>query len=205
MGDRRQQLVSDLLHAARVLHDAGCLPATDGNFSARLDHARVLLTTRGIEKRRLSETDITDVSLSDEAPERGSTEWGLHRAIYLARSDVNCVLHVHAPALMSFAAAHRVPSIELLAEAYMTVGQIALVPFVTPGTPDLGARAVQVNRDAMVYLLANHGAVAVGSSITETLFRLERAEFLAQVEVNAHALGSPRPLNAAQLANLKRG
>ena len=204
MADVRQQLAEELLHAARVLHKAGCLPASDGNFSARLNNEHILLTARGIEKRSMRQADFVEVRLSDPDPAGGSSEWGLHRAIYQTRSEVNCVLHVHAPGLTSFAAAHRVPSVELLAEAYMTVGKIALVPFVTPGTPDLGARAVQESRDAMIYLLANHGAVAVGFSVMETLHRLERAEFLARIEINAHTLGGPQPMKPEQLAALPR-
>ncbi len=200
----REHLVKDLIHASRVLRDAGCLPATDGNFSARLSVERVLLTMRGIEKRSLTEWDVVEVLLDDETPVDGSTEWGLHRALYRARPEIGCILHVHAPALTSFAAAHVVPSVELLAEAFQTVGEIALIPFATPGTPDVGNNLVIKSPQAMVYLLANHGAVAVGGTVREALYRLERAEFLARVQINAAILGGGQPLTTDQLASLSK-
>lgn len=200
----REHSVKDLIHASRVLRDAGCLPATDGNFSARLSGERVLLTMRGLEKRSLTEWDFVEVLLDNEVLVDGSTEWGLHRALYRARPDVSCILHVHAPALTSFAAAHVVPSAELLAEAYQTVGDIALVPFAPPGTPDVGNKLVATNPQAMVYLLANHGAVAVGGTVREALYRLERAEFLARVQINAALLGGGQILTADQLASLSK-
>jgi L-fuculose-phosphate aldolase len=198
----RERLIQDLLHAARVLRDSGCLPATDGNLSARLAHDRALVTIRGIEKRNLTEWDFVEVPVAEASPADTSTEWGLHRALYLNRAEVECILHVHSPALTSFAAAHTVPAVELLAEAFMTIGEIALVPFAKPGTPRLADLLLAANPKAMVYLLSNHGAVAVGSSVRETLHRLERAEFLARVQIDASALGGPKPLTADQLADL---
>ncbi len=198
----REHLVKDLIHASRVLRETGCLPATDGNFSARLHDERVVLTMRGIEKRSLSEWDVVEVSLNDESPIDGSTEWGLHRALYRSRPEIGCVLHVHAPALTSFAAAHVVPSVELLAEAVQTIGEIALIPFSTPGTPEVGERLVAANQSAMIYLLSNHGAVAVGSTVREALYRLERAEFLARVQIGAVSLGGGHLLSTDQLASL---
>lgn len=200
--DESRQLVTELLHAARVLAEAGCLPASDGNFSARIDRDRILLTARGIEKRELRERDMVEVSLEDEHPASGSTEWAMHRTLYRSRPNVNCVLHVHSPGLTAFAAVHRVPRIELLAEAYVTVGAIALVPFVIPGTPLVGESLLKTNATAMVYLLSNHGAVAVGTTVRETLHRLERAEFLAQVELNSVVLGSSRPLTPEEVSRL---
>ena len=202
--DRRRELIADLLHAARVLAAYNCLPATDGNFSARVDDDHVLATASGIEKRELSANDLVKVVLSDDRPSKVSTEWGLHRAIYHNRPEIRCVLHVHAPALTSFAAAHQVPSVNLLAEAYMTIGEIALVPFVRPGTPEVGETLIQTNPRAMMYLLSNHGAVAVGATIRETLHRLERAEFLARVQLDTLLLGGPKPLTPEQLAALRR-
>ena len=55
-----------------------------------------------------------------------------------------------------------------------------------------------------MYLLSNHGAVAVGATIRETLHRLERAEFLARVQLDTLLLGGPKPLTPEQLAALRR-
>lgn len=195
--------MAELLHAAQVLGLAGFLPASDGNLSARLNEQRVLITARGVEKRELREAHIVEVSVDDLRPAEGSTEWPMHSALYRHRPDVQCVLHVHSPALTVFATAHRVPRIDLLVEAFATVGTIALVPFAKPGTPLVGEALLSTDPTASVYLLANHGAVAVGGTVRETLHRLERAEFLAQVELNSATLGGGQPLTEDQLAALR--
>ena len=131
---RVEELAEELLHAAQILNDMGCLPATDGNFSARIDKERVLLTARGIAKRDLMRRDLVEVRLAGDVPPTASTEWPMHRTLYQQRPEVNCVLHVHSPALTAFAAAHKLPRIDLLAESMATVGPIALAPFASPGT-----------------------------------------------------------------------
>jgi L-fuculose-phosphate aldolase len=204
MGHSRQLLAKELRYAAAVLDQMGCLPATDGNFSSRLDDTTVLITASGVEKRVLNEESFVEVLLNENPPTGISSEWPLHRSLYLNRSDINCVLHVHAPCLTSFAVAHRIPDVGLLAETTAEVGEIVLVPFVHPGTSELGDALITTSRTASIYLLANHGAVAVGSSIQEAMHRLERAEHLAKVEIQAASLGGGIRLKDAQIQKLQR-
>lgn len=200
--DPQRELLSALLRAGRLLDQAGFCLATDGNFSARLDSQTILLTRSGIEKRGLDETSFVPVPLSDAKPPQGSSEWPLHRAIYRARAEVMCILHVHSPFLTTYAAARRVPPPMLLAESHMAIGEMAAVPFCPPGTPEVGESALKAGPQAMVYLLANHGAVALGSSVDDALHRLERAEFLARVAWQCEALGGGLPLTAQQLSEV---
>lgn len=181
-------LKQELLHAAQILSAVGCLPATDGNFSARLDNNRALVTKRGIEKRSLRPEDLTVVHLTDVKPPDASTEWQLHRALYLSNPATKAILHVHAPHLCAFAAVGKLPNVHLLIEAEMTLGGIAMISYVEPGTAGLGEAAVEQGGSAGILILERHGVVAVGPSIREALHRLERAEFLAKVELGARLL-----------------
>ncbi|MBI5059271.1 class II aldolase/adducin family protein [candidate division KSB1 bacterium] len=196
-------VIRELQHVARVLAAAHCLPATDGNFSARLDATRVVLTRKAIEKRELRQDDFVVSGVDDPAPEGGSSEWRLHQTLYRARPEIACVLHAHAPGLTAFAVARRVPDASLLAESALLLGRVALVPFVSPGTAALGETLIATDRDAGVYILANHGSVTVGGTITEALHRMERAEFLAVAEIQATILGRTMPLTETQLAELR--
>jgi len=181
-------LVKELLHAAVVLNNIGCLPATDGNFSVRVGDSRALVTRKGIEKRALTQNDLTEIDMNEIQPAEASSEWKLHRALYLARPDVKAILHVHAPLLGTFVAAGKIPDVTLLMEAEMTLGGIAMVSYVEPGTSLLGEHAVKFGGNAGVLLLERHGVVAVGSTIREALHRIERAEFLARVQLGMKLL-----------------
>lgn len=202
MGGRRRELIAEIWHAAEVLNHCHCLPATDGNLSARLSSTHVLLTRSGTEKRALAEHDFVEVELTEENPDGASSEWLMHRAIYSARTEVQCVLHVHAPYLNCFAVTHQCPNVALLAEAAIMIPKMTLVPFALPGTPELGNAVISASRTAPIYILANHGVVAVGATVREALHRLERAEFLARVEVQSRALGNARPLSDESIQNM---
>lgn len=195
----------ELLHAARVLDRAGFLPASDGNLSARGNNGQVLITRSQIEKGALTKNDFVALALEQESAPGVSSEWPMHRALYRGRREVNCILHVHAPYLTAFACAHRVPSVNLLAESSACVGPVVLVEYRPPGSQELADALLSADMSASVYLLANHGAVAVGASVREALHRVERAEFLAHVEWLTAALGGGVPLSAENVRELKRG
>ncbi len=181
-------LVNELVHAAAVLNSIGCLPATDGNFSARTGQSNAIVTRKGIEKRALCTDDLIEIDIEDDQPTEASSEWKLHRALYLARPDVKAILHVHAPQLGVFVAAGLVPDVKLLMEAEMTLGSIKMIPYIEPGTSLLGEHAVKFGGNSGVLLLERHGVVAVGGSVREALHRIERAEFLARIQLGMKLL-----------------
>jgi L-fuculose-phosphate aldolase len=186
-----------------MLHRAGFLPATDGNLSIRLTANRILITKSQIEKSNLTRDDLLELDLSDDNPRGASSEWPMHQTLYAKRSDINCILHVHSPYLTAFACAHRIPSASLLAESAMEKSPIILVPYWKPGSVELARSLIEADQSASVYLLANHGVVAVGANVHDALHRLERAEFLAKVECLASVLGGGQALTAEQMRELK--
>lgn len=188
--------VRELLEAVAELERKDFWPATDGNVSLRVAADCMLISPSGIEKHKMTAADLIRCDFADP-PGGVSSEWRMHRTLYRERADVGCVLHAHSPYLTAFAAAHRVPSRDLLAEMLQAVGEIVCVPFVPPGTEALGAALIQKGPRAAVYLLANHGVVAVGADPRAARHRLERAELAAQVEILAAQLGGGVPLNPA--------
>ncbi len=195
-----------LIEAARRLHEMGCLPASDGNFSARVDRKLFWITQSGIEKGRASIDDfilIDDAGRAIEGHGKPSSEWRLHIAIYEHRDEVNSILHAHPPYLTAFAAAHKVPDTAILAEAELTIGGICLVRHAQPGTAALATEIVTCTVKPGIYLLENHGIVAVGRETTQAVHRLERAEFLVKVSLLAQEIGGAVPLSRDQVAELR--
>jgi L-fuculose-phosphate aldolase len=159
-----------------------------------------------MEKGRIALEDFVLLDASGQTVEgRGkpSSEWPMHWAIYGHRDEVNSILHAHPPYLTAFAAAHRVPDMTILAEAQLAIGEIHLVPYAAPGSASLGREIVAKSTRAGVYLLENHGVVAVGREVDEALHRLERAEFLARVSLLSEKIGGAVPLGEPELAGLR--
>lgn len=196
-----------LIRAARRLNEIGGLPASDGNLSTRVGPRLFWISPSGIEKRGIAAEDfvlLDDSGRVMDGHRKPSSEWPMHVAIYGQREEINCILHAHPPYLTAFAAARKVPSTSILAEAQGAIGDICLVPYAPPGSPFLGREMIVSCANPGVYLLENHGAVAVGETVSEALHRVERAEFLAQVSLLSDKLNGAIPLTEAQLANLQR-
>ena len=201
--DQRAKLV----HAARRLSEIGGFTATDGNLSARVSSNVFWISPAGVEKGSIVEADFVHIDehgqkLSGEG--EPSTEWAVHLALYRMRDDTNAVLHTHTPYLTTFAAAHRIPDTAILAEAGLAIGGICSVPYAPPGSASLAEQITHCGGNSGVYLLENHGAVAVGKTVMEALHRMERAEFLAKVSLLAEKIGGGVSLSNAQLEQLQQ-
>ncbi|MGZ8246655.1 methylthioribulose 1-phosphate dehydratase, partial [Methylomagnum sp.] len=99
MTDEFHQRAHELIEAGRFIHERGWVPATSGNFSARLAAGRVAVTVSGKHKGKLTPDDIMLVdaegrSLDGKKP---SAETLLHTSIYRRYPEVGAVLHPHSP------------------------------------------------------------------------------------------------------------
>jgi len=90
-----------------------------------------------------------------------------------------------------------------LPELIFLLGRVPIVPYGTPGTPELGDRVEPYLAEHDALLLANHGAVTMGRTLDEAWIRMESLEHAARIIVAARTVGSPRPLDAAAVGKLE--
>ena len=90
----------------------------------------------------------------------------------------------------------------VLAESVLLLGRVPLVPYAAPSTLALAETAGEAMVEAQAVLLANHGAVTVGTTLGQALSRMETLEHLARVTLFARALGQPRPLAPDEVERL---
>jgi len=177
-----------LCYYGKQLWAAGLNAGRCGNLSARGQESdTIFITPRATNKARLAVPDIERVSLGadDVSLERISVEYPMHRACYLARSDVGAVIHTHAPALT--AAGIRDPEFaRLLPEASNSLGRIELIPHAPSGSLELAEGvAAAVGRGATLLLLQRHGAVTVGRNLAEAYELMEFGELTARTALLA--------------------
>ncbi|MEZ4387598.1 MAG: class II aldolase/adducin family protein [Candidatus Krumholzibacteriia bacterium] len=189
-------------HLARVgaeLYARRLVAGAEGNLSLKLAPDHFLTTPTGRCKGWLDAADLVDVDLDGHplagANGRPSSEWGLHREIYLRCADATAVCHGHPPYATACAAAHRELDARLLTETALLLGPVPLAAPAVPGTAEVAASVRPYLPASRGLLLANHGAVAWGASLDEAYFNLESVERLAEVTVLTHALGGGRPLS----------
>lgn len=190
------QLRASLCEVGRWLWQKGLVGALEGNMSVRLGKDRLLCTPTGKNKGFLKPDDLVRIDLEGRADSNGlpSSEVRLHLECYAQRPDCQAVVHAHPPVATGMALAHETIPDNLVPEAAVVLGSVALVPFAMPGTDEMRDAIRPFLEDHKTFLLANHGAVALGSDLYDAYARMETLERVANVCLYARLLGEPRPL-----------
>jgi L-fuculose-phosphate aldolase len=190
----------------RQLAAHGLIAGQDGNLAVRVGRDQVLVTPRGVIKALVAPADMVLVDLAGRR-QRGrcnpTSELDLHLRILRRRPDVGAVVHAHPPTATGFAVAGQGFETFVLPELMLQCGRVPLVPYGTPGTPELGDRIEPYLADHSAWLLANHGAVTVGPTLDAAWIRMESLEQAARILSAARALGEPSALSPEAVARLE--
>jgi L-fuculose-phosphate aldolase len=195
-----------MAQCCRQLAERGLIAGQDGNLSVRLGRDRALVTPSGVIKALVGPLDMVEVDL-DGRKRRGrrnpTTELDLHLRILTRRPDVGAVVHAHPPVATAFAVAGQTFDTFVLPELILQCGQVPLVHYGTPGTPELGDRLEPHLAGQNAWLLANHGAVTVGPTLDAAWIRMESLEHGARIIWAARALGQVNELTSDAVARLE--
>jgi L-fuculose-phosphate aldolase len=194
-----------LVETCRRLHARDLIGAGEGNVSVRLGERRFLVTPSGADKGYLAPGELVVVDASGAVVAgsgRASTELRMHLAAYAARPDVHAVVHAHPLTAVALTVAGLPPPNDLVPEAAVTLGEIAIAPFATPGTDEVPASLAPLWARHDVLLLERHGALALGRTLAEAFDRMETLERVARVALVARLAGRCEPLPAAAVAKV---
>ena len=135
-------LRSEVCRVGRSLFERGYVHASAGNISVRLPEGRGFLITPTdaclgfLQPHALAHVNNEGTQLTGE---RASKTLAMHRSIYAAEPEAQCVIHTHATQLVAvtlagvWAAADIVPPITPY--YVMKVGHVPLIPYHRPGDP----------------------------------------------------------------------
>jgi L-fuculose-phosphate aldolase len=206
-GEREERLRRELVRFGKWLYRLGYAPATSGNLSVRLDDERLLVTPTGASKYLLRSQDMAIVDLEGRqlgGPRRATSEMGMHLAFYRERDDVQAVIHAHPPVATAFACAGWALDEMICQEAAMTLGPVPLARYATTGTEEVAESLRPLIPGYDTILLANHGAVACGTTLLGAFQKMETLEHVAQIRLAAQQLGGYNTLEREQERELCR-
>jgi HCOMODA/2-hydroxy-3-carboxy-muconic semialdehyde decarboxylase len=195
------QLLEDLVAANHILVDQGVLDGY-GHVSARHDRdpSRFLMS-RSLAPELVTAADVLEYGLDGEpvaaAGRTSYLERFIHGEIYRARPDVRAIVHSHSPSVLPFGATGAPLRPLYHMSAFLSGG----VPVWDIGraaggatdmlvrTPALGHALAQALGARPVVLMRGHGAVVVGTSLPQVVFRSVYTEVNARLQAQAIALG----------------
>jgi len=168
-----------IVDTAQRLTQKGYLMATGGNLSIRIaGQGAFAITPSNYDYMKMVPEDICvlDFELKMLAGSRKpSVETAMHAAIYLARPDVNAIVHTHQ-AYVSTLALINVSIPALFDEQSRFLGRrVEIIPYAPSGTGLLKNTIAKHVRDHNnAYIMQNHGALCFGQDV-------ERAEHNVEI------------------------
>jgi L-fuculose-phosphate aldolase len=198
-------LKRDLVEAGRRVYERGFVASNDGNISARIDDKRVLITPTGVSKGFMKPEDMVVVDMDGNVLSnkgKPSSEVFMHLRIYKDRPDVNSVCHAHPPHATGYAVAGIPMDKCVLPEVIIVLGEIPLVDYGTPGTDEFYSPVLKYLDKHDAFLLANHGALTIGTDVFNAYYKMETLEHAAKIQFVSQQLGHFNVLNSDQVSKL---
>ena len=196
-----------LTELAASLFARGFSVGSAGNISVKLDDGYLMTPTNSclgrLDAERISRLDGQFRHIGGDPP---SKEVFLHRAFYAARADAGAVVHLHstqATALSCLADVDPANPIPPLTPYFvMRVGRtLPVIPYYRPGDPSMEPAIHAAAKDARAVLLANHGPVVSGKTLTDAVHAAEELEEAAKLFLLLRG-ASLRVLSGAQVEDL---
>src|SRR3954464_9970397 len=201
-----QQLRADNVEVGRRLYARGYTASNDGNISVRLDGDRLLRPPTNVCKGFMNEQMMVVTGLDGKkiSGERNpSSEMQMHLEVYRQRADIHAVVHAHPPVATAFAVAGIPLDRAVLAGVVTTLGSVPIAEYATPSTAELpeAVRKYVKSHDGM--LLANHGALTVGTDLYSAYYKMETIEHFAHISLVARMLGRENLISRDEVMRLQ--
>lgn len=199
-------LRAEIVEVGRRMYARGYTASNDGNISVRLGDDRLLMTPKSVCKGFMTPdmmciTDLNGRKL--EGDRDPSSEMLMHLEVYRHRPDVRAVVHAHPPTATGFAVAGIPLDRAVLAEVLTTLGSIPIAEYATPSTSELPEAVRQYIKAHDGMLLANHGALTVGTDLFSAYYKMETIEHFAKISLVARLLGRENLLAREEVQRLQ--
>jgi len=184
----------------RKLNETGINQGTSGNISVRCRDG-MLISPSGMpyDQMRAEHVVFADFDGRYQGGTKPSTEWRFHADIFRTRPETQAVVHAH-PTYCTVLAIRRldIPPLHYMVAA-AGGSNIRCADYATFGTSQLSRNALAALEGRDACLLANHGMIAIGSSLAKALWLAVEVEALARQYVISMQIGGPELLSEAEI------
>ncbi|XP_026052728.1 alpha-adducin isoform X3 [Carassius auratus] len=158
------------------------------------EQERFLIVPFGLLYSEVTASSLVKINLQGEIVDRGSTNLGvnqagftLHSAIYAARPDVKCIVHIHTPAGAAVSAM-KCGLLPISPEA-LSLGEVAYHDYHGILVDEEESVLIQKNLGpkSKVLILRNHGLVSVGETVEEAFYYIHNLVTACEIQVRTLA------------------
>ncbi|XP_056658320.1 alpha-adducin isoform X12 [Monodelphis domestica] len=153
-----------------------------------------LIVPFGLLYSEVTASSLVKINLQGDVIDRGSTNLGvnqagftLHSAIYAARPDIKCIVHIHTPAGAAVSAM-KCGLLPISPEA-LSLGEVAYHDYHGILVDDEEKVLIQKNLGpkSKVLILRNHGLVSVGETVEEAFYYIHNLVVACEIQVRTLA------------------
>jgi L-fuculose-phosphate aldolase len=208
MDIRECQFRNDIVKVGTLLYDRKLMVSTDGNISVRLSDDEILITSSGFCKGMLNVDQITKVDMEGNVISglKPARDIKMHLVVYKCRPEAKAVVHSHPPIATGFAIAGESFDKVTLPEVLFAVGNVGVTEYAAPTTPNVPvvvAKKLIECPECQALILANHGALTLGSDIMDAYFKMETLEMFLTATLVSKILGRENSLSENQIREVK--
>jgi ribulose-5-phosphate 4-epimerase/fuculose-1-phosphate aldolase len=192
---------------AASLYARGFSVGSAGNISMRVEDGILITPTNSslgwLDPARIAKLDADFNHVSGDKP---SKEVFMHRAFYVTRKEAGAIVHLHSTLATAVACLPDVntenPIPPMTPYFVMRIGRrLPIIPYFRPGDPAMEPAIRAAAPDAKAVLLANHGPVVSGKTLTDAVYAAEELEEAARLFMTLRG-SAPRLLTDAQVDDL---
>ena len=190
------------------LYNRGFTHGSTGNLSVRLPNGNLLVTPTGSSLGRLTPEGLSVIKPNGEliSGPKPTKEVPLHQALYSTRGErAGAVVHLHscyATALSLLPDQNEKDWLpHLTPYGIMQLGQVRLLPYFIPGSPEIGSAIKGLAGKHSAIMLANHGPVVSAKTLEAAVYASEELEATSKLAYLTRAL-EPNALSPEQVNEL---
>lgn len=191
----------------RKLITDGLVKGTGGNISiSDPDKKYLAISPSGQPYFDINPEDVIVVDFEGnqiEGTTKPSSELSFHLGLQKLRPNIHSVVHTHSIYATTIAClGWELPAVHYLIG--FAGSRVPCAPYATYGTQELADLICATIGDNNAVLLANHGLVAVGYTISQAFAVAEQVEYVAQLYYQTRSIGTPNILTEDQMDDVLR-
>jgi len=201
-----QNLKEQLCDIGRRLWGRAYVDGNGGNIAIRVGEDIALCTPTLVSKGFMKPEDMCLVDFEGNqlcGVKKRTSEILMHLQIMKRQPKAVATCHCHPPYSTGFAVAGVLPPTCMIPE-FEVFASVAIAPYRTPGTPEMGKLVADLVDKHNTILMANHGVVSWShNNVEDAYFKMEILEAYCRTVLVSAQLGvPPKTMSAPQLQDL---